>query len=246
MVKKKETTSLEVVPQVQNNINMNLNQSDILDVAIQTRLEQLAPIEDSLRSTLKDLDDVYKKTVKELFLSSLDKEKKSFLDLGKKLGLVHVSTTEYSTDYSYARSIVSKTYNSVPYLENYKNPLTEFRRKKNENTVQSTYPQTLICRFVLKKSENDKVGTLCLMSDLFRINLSKEIITKWVSLTKTYHTQIVILNNELYEVVKETLELTYDERKIKARLTKAALSKSTEGKQILSMLEEATKIKLLS
>ena len=51
--------------------------------------------------------------------------------------------------------------------------------------------------------------------------------------------------NHLYDTQAEYLEYKYNDKKIKAKVVKESLSRTEEGRGILSLLQSATNVKLL-
>ena len=58
--------------------------------------------------------------------------------------------------------------------------------------------------------------------------------------------EIKRVNDLIYDLTGQILDLKYNDRKVKARVVKASLSKTEEGRNILALLESATNVKLLS
>lgn len=237
-------------PEVQNNINMNLTHNDIIDVAIQTQLELLEPRAEELVKMIASVDEQIKETHNQIITRATERANfcKEATAFNKALVLISgntVVTPEIIDKYSIGDSEQICSAKFPVYHrgdpEEYKNPIRQFKTYTDLVEARETISRGI--RFRLKALVN---GLKLTMENECRIDFTeKEYITYKEKITKLLD-QTAKLNTEWYETRKQILELKYDEKKIKARVVKMSLTHTKQGKQILSLLEKSTKIKLLS
>jgi hypothetical protein len=232
---------------VSNNINLNLNQNDLIEMAIQEKLSLLEDHIATLETKIKEewvLQDLIRKnllhTIKTTILKK-DKKYQSFLSKVKLLkmdikesDLYVQSGNKYECTYEY------KTFESGR-AEQYKNPFSyiDYARRTNTGYYDSISSIKISCMAVDEKSN------LKLDYQVPTITLSKAVCDNYFTKLKSNTDIIVKLQNELANLKEEHFSYLYSEKKIKSQIIKKSLSKSPEGKAILQMLAEASNIKFL-
>ena len=252
----KKKTVVVKNPEVSNNINMNLTHNDVIDVAIQSQLDILEPQLDDLKlqaeALLKKLEEL-DKIVIEKATKNLAKEDsaKFFFESLKALEKVHNKHIEWTTtdlsvsrDSTYKR-ISSGMYNICHYdisrIEDYKNPVAAF---KSNNRGQET---TWCVGRTLSFQMHADVNGLRLRTDTYiKLAIDAETAKQWEKDITATLKEIKRVNDLIYDLTGQILDLKYNDRKVKARVVKASLSKTEEGRNILALLESATNVKLLS
>lgn len=236
-------------PNVQSTINMNLNQNDIIEVAIQTQIELLEPqieeLEEQVRQAQNELG-----TIKSQFImdaigeSQSSPAAKKFLALAKKID----PKAEIQIINGYVRETLDtietrefQSFEGYNDPEEQKAPVTYFKRNLKKRTLKENIGKQL--EFSMK----------CILDGAVLTSNEKSYITTSDKLYKAHKKAItaqlnkIVETAEKYNAVRRTyLELKYDDKRVKARFVKTAMSKSDEGRAILGLLEEATKFKLLS
>lgn len=253
MSKKKHTAVVIANPEVQNNINMNLTHSDIIDVAIQTQLEVLEPLEEDLKKQLTSMQNQEEDLKFNMFNDNA--KLGNNLQRGQFEHLVKILSKRENTKYEINLDIYSfnnkETINSSEILmfnygnfnkgseeETYKNPHIYFKSNSKANTFN--YIIASKASFTLKYSENDID-----IKTYITIELSRKEYDKLKKEVTIFLNKKAEIYKKWWDIRLQILELRYNEKKIKAKVVKASLSKTEQGKNILNLLEGATNIKLL-
>jgi len=237
-------------PEVKSVINLNMNQNDVVDIAIQERLstleEQVKISEKKLKEKAEERDVLIATLLEEYGKKALNKEKgyKSFHKIVKDEGLeIHKNHNNKEVYIEHYDTIECKPYKEYNFDDRYndvKKPVTHAKRYMQMTTPSIQVPHTL--RVDLHANGFG-----------FNIQWSSRDVKVNDGFKKKYQEKVSKVTNELadlqtenYDLKLEALEYEHGEKKIKALVLKKSLSKSKEGQAILAMLQDATQIKLLS
>lgn len=248
----KNTSIIVKEPEVSGNINMNLSHNDVIDVAIQTQLELLEPQEESLRKELKELDSELESMQEKIILKLIEKSKDSSM-IKKFKTTVQSLTKDLFEDIVKIDSARADRYGEAVHSpefmkfnhsgydpEDYKAPLQFFKRRSHPERIKRNLPDVITFDMSVIID-----GIKLKPVDSFKFALSEKEKSDYKTKLQKVMDKKADMENKHWNITKEILELKYDEKKIKARVVKQSLSKTTQGKSILSLLESATNIKLL-
>jgi len=229
---------------VSNNINMNLNQNDLVELAIEEKVEQLSisisNIELLIVENNKKCQDALAKLKLDIVTKTLSKMKDytQVFTIATELKLDIKQDVNISLDTYNDKRVLIGSYNVVDLdnVQQYKDPVSYAKRNHSTSTRHVNIAEGLTVS--LKACEG---------------NLSLDYKTK-ISITQKQYSDVVTpflkqevaLGKSLFDLKMEYLNYRYGEKRIKAQITKAALRNTSEGKNILAMLEKATNVKLLN
>jgi len=235
-------------PEVKSVINLNMNQNDVVDIAIQERLsvleEQIKVSDAKLKEKAAENNALIKSLIDGYTKKVLDKNKgyNSFYRIIKSEGLELSNNGGEGSIMGYD-NVVGKEYKNYNFDDRYnetKKPVTHAKKYMTLTKVNIMVPTSL------------SVG-LNAHGFGFSISWNSNSISVTDAFKKKYQEKVLEAANELadlqtahYDLRLEALEYEHGEKKIKALVLKKSLSKSKEGQAILAMLQDATQIKLLS
>lgn len=233
---------------VSNSINMNLTQGDIIDLAIQTEIERQEEILEKLVSA-KDAVEKKIKTVQREYMSSAkkeiekDKEYLAFTKMANSIGLPISIDEDSLCFHNYNDTLLSPAFPQGDYsrCHNQAKPLIYFKQYASQNV---TY-QVRISREVYYTLKASKDGISLSSSKNYSLKGNAQAYNKMKKELTELLESYANLSRQIYNVHLNLLEASYNDKKVKARIVKASLSKSDEGKALLSMLEGARNTKLL-
>lgn len=248
MSKKQELAPLDKAT-VSNNINLNINQNDLVELAIAEHMTRIEKHLEDVRERLKN--------VKEECSEILDKHSKllakSFLSKNKEIQ--HIDKILASVNTSVEKSLkASIIYNDrysnrdIPKIGEYKQYKDDIEECSSTRSFESSTSYTqdfhhyriehlTLSLKVLVGAFTIDLDTKVPISEKDKIRIQTELMepnTRWYN--------IVV---EKYAVEKEYIKYRFGEKKMKAALVRAALEKSEEGQGILKMLSSVTNVKLL-
>ena len=246
--KSKSAVAIVAEPQVNNTINMNLSHADVIEVAVQARLEQLEPEVERLEVLARTiLEDGTKKEAEIVTLAVGKYNSRGLKEFQEMCDKLDLTMRPFVAD-RYCWIGKSEQIMSPEYMartshsndpEESRNPLHYFKR--NSSLQHKRFDIYEGVKYQLR-GEREFIT-------LTAPELSVTISEKDRNILKKYVVENLALfantMNELYKCQKEMFELKYDDKKVKARVVRASLSKTEQGKNILSLLEGATNIKLL-
>ena len=245
-MKAKNTEVALAKPNVSSNINLSLNQNDMIDVVIEHQLEitsaQLEQIDKDLKLQEEAFQQVKTKYLEKLIIREgvSSEDLKIFNKLTKQYKLIKKdeSSINFHTYGEECKSLAIYNVLDIDYVERYKDPFNYAKRHASTKSVSYEPIITVQCKY------KASVGTLT-------INYSNSIYPTIDELAQ-YKAEVtpilkkrLKLKQEYYTVGMMYLEYKYGEKRVKAKIVKASLKKSQEGRGILAMLEGATNIKLL-
>lgn len=256
MAKKK--TSPAVLPtvtmqaEVSNNINLNLNQNDLIDLAIQEHLEKLEKeleiVNAEITHNQNEIDKVESDEAEKLAAKVL-KDDPDYIKFMKMLKVADIKITKEGIDKrGYRKSDPYRLYatkdtnnfiesiNQYPH-ENFTNLSHATRSVQRENVYLRSFKQIRV--------------EICERTDGITLQFSTTIDLE-PSDVKHVEDKINILikactelKKKKFNLQKEFYEYTFGEKKVKAKIVKASLQRSAEGQAILGMLQGATGVKLI-
>lgn len=246
-MKSKSTEVALANPNVNNTINMSLNQNDMIDVVIEHQLELITA---ELEEVTKEID-INHKAIKALEDATRAELIKRFTKTTPELTNFNKIAKQYKLNVSDRSSVQFDIYSKeclviaecddldLDRLEGYKDPYNYARRNPVKITLKVA-PFTHV--YVDYRAELNGL-TVGFTSEKECLTLAdqKEYIQKMTVLLKAKEK----LQNHEGALIMSYLEYKYGEKRIKAKIVKASLKKSEEGRGILAMLEGATNIKLL-
>lgn len=248
MAKTNNETALEKA-NVNNNISLNLNQNDLIELAIQEKLSLLEPAIQVLENNIEELSIKHVETVNDIVARFIMKKVKSS-EVYKELSLIaelfktsvkiHVTWSTVYNDQSITNNIIGKYQEvSLSTVEEYKDPFAYAKRNSSDRTYRVLDLNTITVTLSLYSNTSLNLNQKIVFND---INTPKEYLNESIN----YGKNIVKMYNDLYNLKMSYLEYKYGEKRIKSKLVKASLSKSVEGKAILDMLSQATNVKFLA
>jgi hypothetical protein len=229
---------------VNNSINMNFNQNDLLDLVIQEKIDQLETQLEILRQGVKN---DYTSHCNAMLKQLLDTNPKAYGDFTSTVAKLGVLPKDFTFVHIYSGRIAKS--DSDP-IFSFKQSNYGHHRDTRKNPLEAFVAGTYDTKITISRIQNITFSILARTKD--GIDLQKAHIYK---LTKTqseflFKKEVLFaqvysdLCNEKYAVEKELLKYTHQEKKIKAQFTKAYLAKSSQGKDIIKLLEKATKVNL--
>lgn len=260
MSKKTKTPATPAVvhhAEVSNNINLNLSQNDLIDLAIQEHLEKLEAKIKVLKTERDDIRDKIHNTERE-FAEKIAKEilkddpdYSKFLKALKILDLKITYPTQEEKKQGYHRydpyrlssgCNASDLQGSVlVYDDNqhYTN-LSHVTRSAREVQFYLKHYHTLTIEINEGKRQD---GITLQFYDTIALKPENtiELRRQMHSLEKREFE----VAKELSDTQREFYEYTFGEKKVKAKIVKASLQRSAEGQAILGMLQGATGVKLI-
>ena len=254
MAKKATSKPVPAVVQhaeVSNNINLNLNQNDLIDLAIQEHLEVLEgklkvvkeEISEKIKINQKLKADAAKGIAQKLLKK--DSEYAKTIDLFKTLGVSMNGHDENSKGYRYTPYELYNRNSTEGFIGAY----SYYGQEEYSTLSQAT-------RDVRKgswyKNEFSHVQVkLNYSNNGLTINYSTSVTVESKD-TKELCKVLDPLENRLFELYKlkfdlqkEFFEYTFGEKRVKAKIVKASLKKTAEGQAILGMLQGVTGVKLI-
>lgn len=247
MAKTNNETALESV-NVNNNITLNLNQNDLIELAIQEKLGLLEPAIQNLETNIQEVSVKHVEVIREIITKFIMKKVKSS-DVYKELSLIaelfktsvkiDITWSTVYNDTSVTNNIVGKYYEvSLSTVEEYKDPFAYAKRSASDRTYRVLELNTVTVTLSLYSNTSLNLNQKIVFND---INTPKEYLNECINFGKN----IVKMYNDLYNLKMSYLEFKYGEKRIKSKLVKASLGKSVEGKAILDMLSKATNVKFI-
>lgn len=234
-------------PNVNNTINMSLNQNDMIDVVIEHQLELITAELDEVTKAI----DINLASIKTLEAATREELIKRFTKTTPELTNFNKIAKQYKLKVSDCSSVQFDTYSkecivigecddlNLDKLEGYKDPYNYARRNPEKITLKIA-PFTNV--YVDYRARlNGLVVNFTSEKEHLTLADQKEYIQKMTVLLKAKEK----LQNREGALIMSYLEYKYGEKRIKAKIVKASLKKSEEGRGILAMLEGATNIKLL-
>ena len=242
-----ESTAL-ANPEVKSVINLNMNQNDVVDIAIQERLsileEQIKVSEIKLKekaaennALIKSLIDGYTKKV-----LGKDKGYNSFYRIIKSEGLELSNNGGEGSIMGY-NNVAGKEYKNYNFDDKYNNPKSPLTHAKKYMTLTKV---NIIVPTSLSVGLNARGFGFSISWNSNSIPVTDAFKKKYQEKVLEAANELADLQSENYDLKLEHLEYEHGEKKIKALVLKKSLSKSKEGQAILAMLQDATQIKLLS
>ena len=251
--KKNQTESSEVttlsVAQVNNNINLSLNQNDLIELAIEEHLERLeGQISDSekevisLNQEYNNLKNNYKENLVNTYLKKSTSYKKIMdvaTSLIPKAHLEVIKTIQYASisgkgNKKLGESATLATDREIRSFSQFKSCIyyrTEYHSEATgvSLTIEFCHSDHTINRGIMFE---DIIGTA---SEISYLNNQLDIITK----------KTISAKKHLLSLQEQYYTYKFGDKRIKAKIIRESLNKSKEGRDILSMLERASNIKLL-
>jgi cyanate lyase len=239
--------------EVSNNINLNLNQNDLIDLAIQENLEvlegKLKAVKEELETKKKLTEQLKKDAAKGIAQKALKKDPaytkltELFVILGvKSEGEESIDNNSYG-HYSPYQLCGNNT------QENYIGEFSGYNHEDYPNLAAAT--RSIYKGTWYKNSFTQVSVDLRYNQDGLNVNFHKTLILDPKD-TKDLGKVLEPLENRMYELhklkfdlQKEFFEYTFGEKRIKAKIVKASLKKTAEGQAILGMLQGATGVKLI-
>ena len=277
MAKKKvvvETVTAEPIrevalanPQVSNSINLNMNQNDVIDIAIQEQLGilevQIKQAEDlekqkteEFHAAIATLQDgfVKKYTAKnkgfqhfERLIKSeglkivrkvnVDKEELDYDDQGD---LIMPKGMAAVHDYKPKHLAEYKWFNFHDQYNDRKDPVKAAKRGVRPQVLELRVPTML--KLALEAKGDDGLDIYWESAEIATTDEFRENMIKIMTLLAK---ELADIKTQVYELNLKYLEYENGDKKIKAQVLKKSLSKSEEGRGILRMLQDATNIKML-
>jgi len=234
-------------PHVASNISLNLNQNDMIEVVIEHKLEELGArleLEDKAIADIKKRKSDFYDSLKVRMTKRIGAERedlKKFHKIAKQLGLKikeesHVNVITYGEK---TKEVGSYNYTDIDHCEKYKDPHNYAKRNASSAVLTLQPLDTLYIKL------EGSAGELSLKYKSEAVEPTAEESEEHDKFMMAILKEELKLRKEHYLTCMEYLEFKYGERRIKAKIVKASLSKSDEGRGILKMLESATNIKLI-
>lgn len=236
-------------PKITNTVDLHLNQNDLIDIAIQEKLAvlqvQLKETEDDIMKNAQEQVDLRTKLNDQMAekIKKSDKGYAKFLALVKEFDIK--DATEYKSDnYRYHNSVNHDIglYPAVDMqsVEDSKDPIRALPRNKRENMLRLQVPTQIY----LDAQATDKTGFSLSYNGKF-VEISKTEQNSYLKKVKSLMETERQLRTNLFNLQVEYIKNQYGEKRIKAQIMRKSLSKSAEGRGILKMLEDATKIRVI-
>lgn len=255
MSKRKVVTPVPAVVQhaeVSNNINLNLNQNDLIDLAIQEHLEvlegKIKAVKEELAEKTKLAEKLKIDAAKGIAQRLLKKEAgyNKVIELFTTLGVNPDGDEEFSsTGYRYQPYSLYTHSTQEGFIGDYSyysqeeystlSQATRDVRKGNWYKYQFTQVQ-----IDLRYSQNGLS-----INYNTRLSLEDKDTKELCKVLEPLENRLFELYKLIFDLQKEFFEYTFGEKRVKAKIVKASLKKTAEGQAILGMLQGATGVKLL-
>ena len=239
--------------EVSNNINLNLNQNDLIDLAIQEHLEvlegKLKAVKEEMKAKHEEVEELKKQSAKAVAKKVLAKDL-SYSKLTELFAILGVkSEGEDSMD--------SNAHGHYPPYQLYSNNtqenyIGEFSHYYHEDYTTLAASTKNISKGTWYRNSFTQVSVdLRYNNDGLNVNFHKTLIldpkdTKDLcKVLEPLELRMYELHKLKFDLQKEFLEYTFGEKRIKAKIVKASLKKTAEGQAILGMLQGATGVKLI-
>lgn len=231
---------------VTNSISMSLNQNDLIELAIQEKMSQIEPVMYDLEQDIIRVTSEMNKTMLEQAKLEVSKKLKSlasYKDIEATAKAVNkLVEYSYSIEHHYHASDKKNLIGeykeiSLSTVQEYKDPYSYAKFHYSTSTAFKLFIQTVTVTGVITFPSGVKVT---MSEKIYDINS-----LKYIELQVTYQKMLCRLRTKLFDTKMEYLEFKYGEKRIKAKLVRASLSKSSDGQAILDMLSKATNVKLL-
>lgn len=255
-------------PQVSNSINLNMNQNDVIDIAIQEQLgilelemkrvetlqkEKLKEYQDTQSSLLDDFakkfalkNKGYQKFSELVEAGKLKVKRKmanddSDVDYDENDQLIVPAGFAYASNYTSKYVASYKDYNFNDQYRDYKHPVQHAKRNVRDSNIELKIPKEIQLNI---QASDDHGFTMSWASGEMptTVEFRQAFERKMTPLAK----ELATLLTQVYDLNLKYLEYEHGDKKIKALVLKKSLSKSEEGRGILKMLQDATNIKMLS
>jgi len=224
---------------VSNNINLNISQADLVELIIEEKIQGLRTERKELTKHIAELETERQKAVREIYrevISRNTEEVTAYMKVvnallvysraGKKASLHNETIRLYfHEDTPVADSCKEWTY----YYQNIDHCKRTPDHGTNGTSVYYTtkaYLQSNISKQPVITSHPEQ--------------LSQADINAVIKVNTEYLEASVKIKNDLFKVEKEMCKYIFQEKSIRAQLTKLALNKTTEGKHILEELKKVT------
>lgn len=250
---KSQTPALVQHAEVSNNINLNLNQNDLIDLAIQENLEvlegKLKAVKEELE-TKKKLTEQLKRDAAKGIAQKVLKKDPAYTKLTELFVVLGIkSEGEESMDNNpHGHHLPYQLYGNNT-QENYLGEFSYYHYDDYTNLAAATKG---IAKGVWYKNSFTRVTVdLRYNKDGLNVNFHKTLLldpkdTKDLcKVLEPLENRIYELHKLKFELQKEFFEYTFGEKRIKAKIVKASLKKTAEGQAILGMLQGATGVKLI-
>jgi hypothetical protein len=241
-MKTKEVPAL-ATPTINNAINLNLNQNDLVELAIAEKITQLDEAITVQENELKEFKAKYQEDIEKFKRDIVnknigrDKDYLNFLKVSHELKL-EVTKHESIHLHTYGNQVkIVATYNDVNLsnVEQYKDPYQYAKRNFSTQSLKVDVAEHINIKYEAKK------GNLELTYER-QLSVNQK---DYHNLITPYLKKEAKLQEDLFNVKMAYLNYKYGEKRIKAQITKAALLNTAQGQNILSLLETATNIKML-
>lgn len=254
MAKKKpvQTPALVQHAEVSNNINMNLNQNDLIDLAIQEHLEvlegKIKAVKDEIAEKTKLTEKLKIDTAKGIAQKLLKKEVNytKVVELFTMLGVNPDGDEEFgSNGYRYQPYILYS--HNTP--EGFIGEFSYYSQEEYASLPQATRD--------IRKSSWYRNEFIQVQVDLryginglsinynTRLSLDSKDTKELCKILEPLENRLFELHKLKFDLQKEFFEYTFGEKRVKAKIVKASLKKTAEGQAILAMLQGATGVKLI-
>lgn len=255
MSKKKTTQAVAVVhhAEVSNNINLNLNQNDLIDLAIQEHLEvlegKLKAVKEEMKAKHEEVEELKKQAAKTIAKKVLAKDLSynKLTELFDVLGLKPEGEDEdlFSSNRHYPPYRLTPRCNQEDLIGKY----SEYNSDDYANLSQATrnihegsmYRNIFHSVEVDLRYNKDAINLSYYKSTKITQADTKELCKK----IDPIELRIYELKKQKFDLQKEFFEYTFGEKRVKAKIVKASLNKTAEGQAILGMLQGATGVKLI-
>ena len=238
--------------EVSNNINLNLNQNDLIDLAIQEHLEKLEKeleiVNAEITHNQNEIDKVESDEAEKLAAKVL-KDDPDYIKFMKMLKVADIKITKEGIDKRGYRKSGPYRLCAAGDADNFIESINQYPHENFTNLAQATrsihkydFYKTKYTTLNIRIEEHTAYITMIYIR---HVNLTPDV-------AKSLEARIDILEERKRELLKkkfnlqkEFYEYTFGEKKVKAKIVKASLQRSAEGQAILGMLQGATGVKLI-
>jgi hypothetical protein len=235
-------------PKITNTVELHLNQNDLIDIAIQEKLAilsaQIKESDDAIKENMESQKELQQKLINDgvMKLKKADKGYSKFLESIKLLGMKwnDEETTHHRMQRYNGIDIGEYTTFDQNHVEDSKDPIRTLSRNKRVQRVVLQIPSQIY----LDGSISDDHGFSLRYTGKY-VDMPKSWQASFLKKVKPLIEEEIKLKKIHYDLLVEYLQHQYGEKRIKAQIMRKSLTKSAEGRGILKMLEDATKIKVI-
>ena len=227
---------------IKNSVNLNIEQSDLIDILIEDKKKELEDSINAAEETLTKMEEDETALIEKLKLVVTKNFKSPFIDDTVKVCKKHDIQFSKQIELAVEGKKIGtyKACRDFKYWASGKKPLDAIK----EHTYDNEYFLYIPKAFSIALCIGSNYGFYS--TGNIPVEMNEEIVTLQEEQEAGHHAKAKMFET-IHNLRIQLLELDSNEKRVKAQFIKASLGKSEEGKHILTMLDQVRKgTKLLS